>query len=187
VGLPAIVFDLGKGMLPVWVAHRMELGIASEVAVGISAIIGHNWPVFLRLNGGRGMLTTIGVLFILPLLNGFIPWETVAFFACAAASFCTIHNVPIGTFAGVAVSPLVSWITGRPVALTLGFLAMLSILITRRLAVPRAAEAANVSTKELILNRLFLDRDIREREAWLNRRTAKHISVAKTPKKLYPS
>ena len=186
VGLPVIVFDIGKGMLPVWVAHQLKLGIACEVAVGMSAIVGHNWPVFLRFNGGRGMLTTIGILFILPLINGFIPWETLVFFACAAASFFTIHNIPVGTGAGIAVSPLVSWVTDRPVALTLGFLAMFLILITRRLIVPRAAEAATVGTKELIFNRLFLDRDIREREAWLNRRTAKQIPVAKTPKKPHP-
>jgi len=183
VGLPVIVFDIGKGMFPVWLAPQLKLGIACEVVVGMSAIVGHNWPGFLRFNGGRGMLTTIGILFILPLINGFIPWETVAFFAFAAASFFTIHNIPLGTGVGIAVSPLVSWVTGRPTALTLGFLVMFSILITRRLIVPRAAEAANIGMKELIFNRLFLDRDIREREAWLNRKITKQIPVTKTTKK----
>jgi len=183
VGLPVIIFDIGKGMFPVWLAHQLKLGITCEVVVGMSAIVGHNWPGFLRFNGGRGMLTTIGILFILPLINGFIPWETVAFFAFAAASFFTIHNIPLGTGVGIAVSPLGSWVTGRPTALTLGFLVMFSILITRRLIVPRAAEAANIGMKELIFNRLFLDRDIREREAWLKRKITKQIPVTKTTKK----
>jgi len=175
-GLLPVIFDFGKGLLPAWAAHRMGLGIASEAAVGTAAIIGHNWPVFLRFNGGRGMLTTIGVLFILPLINGLMPWETIAFFACAAASFFIIHNIPVGTGAGVAVSPLISWITGRPAAQTLGFLTIFLILVTRRLTVPRAAEAVNVSAKQLIVNRLFLDRDIREREAWLNRKAVKKVA-----------
>lgn len=187
VGLPAIVIDIGKGVLPVWIAYRLELGVASQAAVGTAAIIGHNWPIFLRFNGGRGVLTTIGLLFILPLINGFIPWEAVAFFTCAAIGFFTIHNVPIGTAVGVAVSPLVSWIMGRPPGLIAGFLAIVLIMIARRLIVPRSAEAANVSTKQLIVNRLFLDRDIRDREAWLNRGSIKQISAAKTAKEIRPS
>ncbi len=187
VGLPAIVFDIGKGVLPVWIAYRLELGVAAQAAVGIATIIGHNWPIFLRFSGGRGVLTTISLLFILPLINGFIPWETVAFFTLAAIGFFALHNVPIGTAAGIAVSPLVSWIMGRPPGLTAGFLAIVLIMIARRLIVPRSAEAANISTKQLIVNRLFLDRDIRDGEAWINRRSTKQISATKAAKEIRPS
>jgi hypothetical protein len=40
--------------------------------------------------------------------------------------------------------------------------------------------------KQLIVNRLFLDRDIRDREAWINRQSTKQISVEEMPKKPHP-
>ncbi len=65
LALPVIIFDLGKGTAMVWVAQLMGLGTAHQVAMGLAVIVGHNWPVFLRFSGGRGILTTLGVIFIL--------------------------------------------------------------------------------------------------------------------------
>ena len=65
--------------------------------------------------------------------------------------------------------PLVSWGLGQPFPVTLGFLAMLLIIVIRRLAGRRAAIAASVSNRQLLLNRLLFDRDIRDREAWIHR------------------
>jgi glycerol-3-phosphate acyltransferase PlsY len=167
-GLPVTIFDLGKGMLAVWVTHRLALGVPVEAAAGIASVVGHNWPVFLHFNGGRGILTTMGMFFILPVINGHIPWEMVAFLACAAATFFTIRSTPIGTGAGVAVSPLVSWGTGKPLVMTLGFLAMFLIMVLRRLTAPRSSKAGGISKKQLLLNRFFLDRDIRNGQDWIN-------------------
>jgi glycerol-3-phosphate acyltransferase PlsY len=185
-GLPAIIFDIVKGILPIWVAYQLQLGIPQQVTVGTAAIVGHNWPVLLRFNGGRGMLTTLAVVFALPVVNGYIPWELLAFFACAVVCLFTIHNIPIGTAAGIGIAPVVSWLTGKPLALTLGFMAIFLILIIRRLTAPLTEESANVSMKQLIVNRLFLDRDIRDREAWINRQSTKQISVEEMPKKPHP-
>jgi len=32
---------------------------------GVAAVVGHNWPVFLGFRGGRGVSTTIGILYVL--------------------------------------------------------------------------------------------------------------------------
>ena len=66
--IPVIIFDLGKGLVMVWVAQLLGLGVAQQVTVGLAVIVGHNWPVFLRFSGGRGILTTLGVVSIL------VPW-----------------------------------------------------------------------------------------------------------------
>jgi glycerol-3-phosphate acyltransferase PlsY len=170
IGLPVIFFDLVKGILPIWAADLMGMSISQQATVGIAAIIGHNWPIFLHLNGGRGMLTTLAVLFFLPAINGYIPWELIAFFICSAIGLFVIHSIPIGTGVGIAISPLISWLTDKPLALTLGFVVIVFILIIRRLTVPRSQEAKDISTGELLLNRLFLDRDIRDKEIWMNRK-----------------
>jgi glycerol-3-phosphate acyltransferase PlsY len=170
IAIVVIIFDVVKGMATVWAAQASGLGIAQQVAVGLAAIIGHNWPAFLRFSGGRGLLTTLGIAFFLPLTNGpLMPWEVIIFFALAAIFVFTIHSLPVGTGAGVAAMPLVSWIANEPLPMTLGFLAMFLLMVIRRLTVPKTSVTASVPSGELLLNRLLFDRDIRDRKAWIHR------------------
>ncbi len=165
------IVDLAKGALMVWAAQAAGLAIALQVAIGLAAIIGHNWPVFLRFSGGRGVLTTIGVAFALPLLNGpLVPWAFIISLALAAALIFGLRNLPLGTIIGVAALPLASWLTNEPLAFILGFLAMFLVIVTRRLTAPRTSLTSSVTTGKLLINRLLLDRDIRDREAWIYRK-----------------
>ncbi len=173
IAIPAIFFDIGKAMLAVWVANLIGLDIAQQVIIGIAGIIGHNWPVFLRFNGGRGIATIIGVALIVPLLNGLIPWSLIAFMAIMIANVLTVRNIPVGIGIAVAAMPIVSWGVGEPLAMILGFVAMFIIMVIRRLTPPKTQASASVTTRELLLNRLLFDRDIRDREAWINQRRVK--------------
>jgi len=173
LAIVVIIVDLAKGIPLIWVAQLAGLGIAQQVAVGLAAIIGHNWPVFLRFSGGRGVLTTLGVAFFLPLSNGpLVPWALIASLALAAIFIFILHNLPVGTIAGMAALPLVSWLTNEPLAMTLGFLTMFLLMVIRRLTAPKTSLTASVSTGELIINRLLLDRDIRDKETWIYRKPA---------------
>lgn len=174
LAIVVIIADLGKGILMVWAAQAAGLTIAQQVAVGLAAIIGHNWPVFLRFSGGRGLLTTLGLAFFLPLSNGpLVPWALIIFLAIAGIFIFIFHNLPIGMVVGVAAMPLVSWLANEPLALTLGFLAMFLLMVIRRLTAPKSSLTASVPTGELLINRLLFDRDIRDKEAWIYRKPAK--------------
>ncbi len=166
---PVIVVDLGKGMVMVWAAQLVELGIAQQVAVGLAAIIGHNWSVFLRFNGGRGICPTLGVAVIIPLINGLIPWEIIAFCIMALIGVFIVRNVPVGIGAGIAVLPLVSWGMGRPGAITFGYLAIFLVVVIRRLTAPQTYDVTSIGKRQLLLNRLLYDRDIKDGRAWINR------------------
>ena len=173
IAIVVIIFDLGKGMAVVWAAQLIGLDIAQQVTAGLVVIIGHNWPVFLRFNGGRGLLTILGIALFLPLVNGLIPWEIIAFLALAAVGLFIIHSMPLGTGAGIVAMPLVSWGLGEPPAMTLGFLAMFLIMFIRRLTAPKTSVTASVPPGQLLLNRLLFDRDIRDRKAWIHRQPLK--------------
>jgi glycerol-3-phosphate acyltransferase PlsY len=173
ISTAVVAFDLIKPVVMVLVAKLIGLDIAQQVAVGILAIIGHNWPIFLHFNGGRGLLTILGLAFFLPVINWLIPWEIVAFLIPAGVGLLIIHNIPLGTAAGVAAMPLASWIAGEPLAMTLGFLAMFLIMVIRRLTAPKTPVTASVPAGQLLLNRLLFDRDIRDREAWIHRKPVK--------------
>ncbi len=169
VAIPIIIFDVGKGMAMVWAAQLLGLGITHQVTVGLAAIIGHNWPVFLHFSGGRGILTTLGVVFIL------MPWGLVVFLAIASFTIL-LKSSPLPVLAGITALPLVSWLFSQPLGveeplpITLGFLAIFLIVVIRRLTAPQCVSAVSIGKKQLLLNRLLFDRDIRDREAWINQR-----------------
>jgi len=171
LGIPVIIFDLGKGAVMVLAAQLVGMGIVQQVIVGLAAIIGHNWPVFLRFNGGRGVLTTLGIVLMLSWLNNnnLVPWGIVAFCVIFLGNAFIIHNVPLGVGTGIAALPLVNWGVGEPIPLTLGYLAMFLILVIRRLVAQPPVRIASISKKQLLINRLLFDRDIRDREAWIHR------------------
>ena len=169
VAIPVIIFDLFKGIVMVWVTQRAGLGPTGQVMAGLAAVIGHNWPVFLRFSGGRGVLTTLGVVLILPVINNLVPWGILVFMAIAGAGFVVIRQIPLGVVGGIAALPLVSWLSGEPLPFTLGFVVMFLIVAIRRLSAPQTLLTASVSGGELVINRLLFDRDVRDRQAWINR------------------
>ena len=70
----ALVFllDAGKGVLCVVLA-RTVIGVGeAEVAAALLALCGHNWPIFLRFRGGRGILPGFGALSVMA------PWVALA-------------------------------------------------------------------------------------------------------------
>ena len=140
-----------------------------QVTVGLAAIIGHNWTIFLRFNGGRGGLTLLGVAIILA------PQLALPLFLIVII-FGLFRQMALGTLIALTLLPVCSWflsqplgITEKPLELALGTLAILFLAVIRRLTVPRADIAASVSTGQLLLNRLIFDRDIRDRETWIHR------------------
>ena len=127
-------------------------------------------------------MTTLGVAFILPLINGLVPWEIIIFLLIAGIGIFVLHNLPLGVNTGVAAMPLVSWGFHEPLDITWGFLAMFLIGVARRLTVPRAAVGEPVSYRQLFINRLLFDRDIRDREAWIHRDLVKPTQPSKKSK-----
>jgi len=172
-------FDTGKAMPAVWVAHLVGLDLTQQVIIGIAAVVGHNWPVFLRFSGGRGISTIMGVALIVPLVNGLIPWSLIAFLAIMIINLFTVRRIPEGIGIAVAAMPVVSWAVGEPLELILGFVAMFIIMVIRRLTPRRTQVSASVPTGELLLNRLLFDRDIRDRETWINQQRAKPKKAGK--------
>lgn len=60
-----LALDVGKGILVVMLARVIIGATEAEVAAGLLVLIGHNWPVFLKFRGGRGIATGGGVLSII--------------------------------------------------------------------------------------------------------------------------
>jgi glycerol-3-phosphate acyltransferase PlsY len=172
VAIPVIIFDSVKGMIMVGAAWQLGLGVTEQLVVGIVAIVGHNWPVFLRFTGGRGVITTMGVSFLLPIINHLVPLVTsfliTVFYGSIALVSAYFKRLPLGVFIIVAAFPLVGWGITRSLPLTVGYLVMFLILVIRRLTARQPVSITSISRRQVLLNRLLFDRDMRDKEAWMS-------------------
>jgi glycerol-3-phosphate acyltransferase PlsY len=166
LAIPVTIFDIGKGALAIWIAQLLGLGAAQQVTVGIITVIGHNWPVFLRFQGGRGIFTTLGVITMLS------PWLGLII-TVIAYSLAPFRQLALGVLLALASVPIFSWFLPQlldveeRLPITLGFLVLFLVAVLKRLAVPRTPLSKSVPRGQLFINRLLLDRDIRDRKAWL--------------------
>jgi acyl phosphate:glycerol-3-phosphate acyltransferase len=70
--LPALftlVGDMAKGMAAVLLARYVGVGTWYEGIIGIIAVLGHNFSIFLNFRGGKGVATSLGVLL------AYTPWS----------------------------------------------------------------------------------------------------------------
>lgn len=56
--------DILKGTAAVAIGRYFSVGPLFEGIIGLSAILGHNFSLFLKFKGGKGVATSIGVLLI---------------------------------------------------------------------------------------------------------------------------
>ena len=75
-GVFTLVGDILKGAVPVflalyWLAPFGAWHDAAVAAVGLAAVLGHIFPLYLKFQGGKGVATTFGVIAVL------CPWAAL--------------------------------------------------------------------------------------------------------------
>lgn len=177
LGLIIGIWDFLKGMLIIWIAFAQGLDAGQQLVVGLATIVGHNWPVFLHFHGGRGILTLVGIVIMLPTLNGISPWPSVIAIGIVLAAVPVIHSTPLPVFCGALSLPITSWAFHQELPVAMAFLAIFLTVVIKRLTAQPSARAAAISRSQLLFNRLLFDRDIRDRKAWLSKKaiTAEEI------------
>lgn len=97
--VPAAVFPMiGKPWLESF--QCLETGLI----FGVAAIVGHNWPVFLRFKGGKGIATSAGVLL------GVAPASVGVGFAAWLLLFLTSRYVAVASIGAAIAVPVSAWL-----------------------------------------------------------------------------
>ncbi|OGO31300.1 MAG: hypothetical protein A2Z29_08870 [Chloroflexi bacterium RBG_16_56_11] len=172
LGLTVGIFDFLKGLLMVWLAQLQGLDPGQQLVVGLAAMVGHNWPIFLRFHGGRGIATLLGIVIILPAINDVSPWPSVIAVIFVVVVTIILRSSPLPVLIAVASLSLTNWLFDSAMAVTMVYLAIFLIVVVKRLTAQPSHET--VSTGRLLFNRLLFDRDIGDRKLWVYRKhTAK--------------
>jgi acyl-phosphate glycerol 3-phosphate acyltransferase len=161
--------DILKGFIPPIVAVALGRSLEVVVLAGLLTIIGHNWSVFLRFSGGRGVATLGGAM--LALAVGVR--EPLAFVAAVIVVVVgiLIEQAAPATLAATLLAIGITFFLPDPELITGAWVGATILLILKRLLgnPPRPGLPPTRITPSVLWNRLLFDRDIRDATAWVNR------------------
>ena len=105
-GLIVAAVDIGKGSVAVLLARVILEGTGVEMAAGAAAVAGHNWPIYMKLRGGRGAATTVGVF------CGLIPIPAIPMGLAAMALLPVVRSATLMLALIMIPMPLLAWVAG---------------------------------------------------------------------------
>ncbi len=109
-----LMLDVLKGWAPVALATSLGEPAALLAAVGLAAFLGHLYPIFLGLRGGKGVATSLGVLLALNVPAALL---IAAVWLLTAA---LIRYSSVAALVASVTSPVFIWLVdGRPPCIVL--------------------------------------------------------------------
>ena len=191
--MPAVLagaVDFFKGTIPMLIGFGFGLSPAIVALSGVAAVAGQMWPPFPDRHGEKGNTTGAGVVITLALLYeaylallSLIPFATGAalryyYEKRSPASPKTVNkevelrkpthpmalSLPVGMVLGFTVAPVASWCSKGLTSITQGFLALLIIIVIRRLTANLRDDLKKGNNLlSMLLNRFLFDRSFLER------------------------
>jgi len=106
------IIDVGKGAAAVAIAHwALQLEPVYVYLAGAAAIVGHNWMVWLKFSGGKGMGASIGALAVLMPIHDYAIGLGVLL-GIIIVPLVTIRNVALAMGIGLVALPFIAWLMG---------------------------------------------------------------------------
>ncbi|MCK4368063.1 MAG: glycerol-3-phosphate acyltransferase [Dehalococcoidales bacterium] len=148
-GFAVFFGDIAKGSLAVLVAQWLGLPLIAVFFAGLAAVVGHNWPVWLKFRGGQGLGTTMGVLLVLA------PIEFAISFAIIAIVIFFTSNARLASAVGLVFLPLIIWLFGGELSLIVYSIALPLFCVLKALTRLRADLASAGSKGNFIIDRQY--------------------------------
>jgi len=133
-GIIVLLLDALKGFIAVKLAalffYRQDIGISMEwfcIIAALCAVSGHNWTVFLRFKGGKGVATSTGALAaLMPQVVGicFVIWAIIFLLTRIVSVASVIASVALLVFA---------WVFNKPAELKMLSLALCLISLYKHI------------------------------------------------------
>lgn len=103
LGIITLICDCLKGLIPVLIARWLDLPDIWVAAIGLAALLGHVYTVWLKFKGGKGVATALGVFL------GTSPLSVlVALFVFIAVIYIWRY-VSLASITAAAVLPVLVW------------------------------------------------------------------------------
>jgi glycerol-3-phosphate acyltransferase PlsY len=124
-GVLTLLGDAAKGFIPVLLSSYLGFSLEVSALAGAAAFLGHLFPLFLKLQGGKGVATALGVLVWLA------PAGTLILAGIFLATALSTRTVSLSSLIAAGAAPVLFWSLAYPppvVALSL----FVAVMITLR-------------------------------------------------------
>ncbi len=134
-GVLTLIGDLLKGAVPVFAAFGLYQEPPFVAAVGLSAFMGHLWPVFLGFRGGKGVATALGAMIVIA------PVSTLLSALVFLAAVLFKRYVSLGSMVAAAMLPVfLSFFPASRPYMPMGVIIALLIIIKHKDNIKRLVE-----------------------------------------------
>ncbi|MFH1714558.1 MAG: glycerol-3-phosphate acyltransferase [Candidatus Nealsonbacteria bacterium] len=144
------VLDFSKGWVVVFLAGYFGFSVWIQIFSGLAAVSGHNWPIYLKFFGGRGVASIMGVVLA---LNP----QIFFYFAVPMGIITLLWDGAPATIIFLLAYLLFNYHTGQT-EYSLFVLMALPVMFLRRLTGIREDFSHTKSRVGPVLSRLFFDR-----------------------------
>jgi glycerol-3-phosphate acyltransferase PlsY len=121
------LFDIAKGVGAILIAQGLNVSELWIFGAGFAALVGHNFPVFTGLRGGRGSATVIGIFLVLG------PAAALVTLMIVAIPFFATRKFAGAIIIGFALLPLFVWLLEGSLSLVRYALAIDVFMLIRNL------------------------------------------------------
>lgn len=130
-GVITLLGDLIKGSLAVVISNLLaaRMGLEPDLAKYISAlavVYGHNWSIFMRFKGGKGVATSYGTMLVIS------PLMTLASISFYLIILVVTRYVSIASILGVSLFPILMVLANDMSGIWLGILLSISVIYKHR-------------------------------------------------------
>lgn len=134
--------DALKGVAGVMMGQWLDGSTIALLAGGIAAMAGHNWSIFLKFKGGRGVATGLGVIAVL------VPKVTAIVFIVWALIVYTTRYVSLGSIIAAVLVPLSMWFFNESIEiLVFGIVAALFVILRHKPNIERLLKGEELKIK----------------------------------------
>ena len=134
-GIIVLCMDIIKGVLPVViVADVLGLNILWQyILLGLAAVCGHNWTIFLKFKGGKGIATSLGVLIGLTIKIATIRLVLIGTILVWVICFMSTGFVSLASIVAATLLPVITALTNQPFEIVvLGIIFCVFVILRHR-------------------------------------------------------
>ena len=136
LGIFTLILDILKGALPTYLGIVLGANLLTRITgidkldiivIGMAAILGHTFSLFLKFKGGKAVATTLGVFLVL------VPYAILILLVVFFVIFGLTRYVSLASIISAVVLPIAVYFTTRHIPLTvLGIIIGLLVIIRHK-------------------------------------------------------
>ena len=142
LAIAVTLIDIAKGAAVIAITkYALNLNETSVLISAVGVVLGHNWMLWLKFSGGKGMGATVGALVMIMPIYGYL-MELAIFAGIVVIPLLLTRNVALSMGLGLVALPFLGWLSMHS-----GLFVIWSLVVGIIIAIKFASTAIGVVAK----------------------------------------